>query len=119
MQPIEINKHQFFKIELLEVPLCNWLELDPNIVSDGLQAITIVPIKPLVSDNIAMIFSVQDSQHLLECLQAVTLDLDAQSQHFLLLSALTLRDLADKQPLAINYKALMQSFDVKGIVSKQ
>jgi len=99
--------------------LCKWLELDPNIISDGLQAITIVPIKPMVSDNIVMIYSVQDSQHLLECLQAVTLDLDEQSQHFLLLSALTLRDLADKQPLAINYKALMQSFDVKGIVSKQ
>ena len=66
-----------------------------------------------------MIYSVQDSQHLLDCLQAVTLDLDAQSQHFLLLSGLTLRDLADKQPLAINYKALMQSFDVKGIISKK
>ena len=26
MQPIEINKHQFFKIELLEVPLSSLME---------------------------------------------------------------------------------------------
>ena len=35
MQPIEINKHQFFKIELLEVPLSNsivaWISIDYDV----------------------------------------------------------------------------------------
>ena len=45
MQPIEINKHQFFKIELLEVPLSNLLDRllkKPCNRSNGLQKIVIL-----------------------------------------------------------------------------
>jgi hypothetical protein len=97
--------------------LIKWLDLDASflfIEGDLLEGLP----TPFVSDNIAHILSVQASQQLLECLQAVTLDLDAQSQHFLLLSALTLRELAGNQPLAINYKALMQSFDMNDTFAK-
>ena len=97
--------------------LIKWLELDPGFLFLDNELET-GHSTSIVSDNIAVILSVQNSQHFLECLQAVTFELDAQSQHFLLLSALNLRELANKQPLAVNYKALMQSFDTNGSFSK-
>ena len=97
--------------------LIKWLDLDAGFLFIEGDLVDKLP-TPFVSDNIAHILSVQASQQLLECLQAVTLDLDAQSQHFLLLSALTLRELAGNQPLAINYKALMQSFDMNDTFAK-
>ena len=97
--------------------LIKWLNLDPSMLFLDNELSSEQPIA-LASDNIAIILSVQASQHLLECLQAVTLDLDAQSQHFLLLSALTLRDLAGNEPLAVNYKTLLRSFDMTGTFTK-
>ena len=110
-----MNDNKGFCVD--KTKLIKWLDLDASflfIEGDLLEGLP----TPLVSDNIAHILSVQASQQLLECLQAVTLDLDAQSQHFLLLSALTLRELAGNQPLAINYKALMQSFDMNDTFAK-
>ena len=97
--------------------LIKWLELDPGFLFLDNELET-GHSTPIASDNIAIILSVQDSQHLLECLQAVIVGLDAQSQHFLLLSALTLRDLAGIQPLAGHYRTLLKSFDMNDIFAK-
>jgi hypothetical protein len=97
--------------------LIKWLELDPGFLFLDNELET-GHSTPITSDNIAIILSVQDSLHLLECLQAVVVDLDAQSQHFLLLSALTLRDLAGIQPLAGHYRTLLKSFDMNDTFAK-
>jgi hypothetical protein len=83
--------------------LVKWLdlELDFLFIEDDLlngQPVT------LDSDNIVHSLSVQFSQQPLDYLQAVILDLDAQSIHSLLLSALHLRELAGNQQLAVNKK---------------
>jgi hypothetical protein len=97
--------------------LIKWLDLDPgflfleNELETGYST-------PIASDNIAIILSVQDSQHLLDCLQTVSLSLDTKSQRFLLLSALTLRELLINQPVNIDYKTLLQSLDRTGTFSK-
>ena len=97
--------------------LIKWLDLDPGFLflDNELEKRHSAPI---ASDNIAIILSVQDSQHLLDCLQTVSLSLDTISQRFLLLSALTLRELVSNQPVNIDYKTLLQSLDRTGTFSK-
>ena len=97
--------------------LIKWLELDPGFLFLENELET-GHSKSIASDNIAIILSVQDSLHLLECLQAVSLSLDTKSQRFLLLSALTLRELLINQPVNIDYKTLLQSLDRTGTFSK-
>jgi hypothetical protein len=97
--------------------LIKWLDLDPGFLFLD-NELEIGYSTPIASDNITVILSVQDSQHLLDCLQTVSLSLDTRSQRFLLLSALTLRELLINQPVNIDYKTLLQSLDRTGTFSK-
>jgi hypothetical protein len=83
--------------------LVKWLDLELDFLFIEDDLLNGQPV-PLDSDNIVHSLSVQFSQQPLDYLQAVILDLDAQSIHSLLLSALHLRELAGNQQLAVNKK---------------
>lgn len=53
---------------------------------------------------------IKDKNHLFKCLQSVVIDLDTNAQSFLLLSALTLKELSFNQNLDMDYKLLVKEF---------
>ena len=75
--------------------LIEWLDLDPNyFFMEGI--LSSEPAESWITNNVTSILSIQDNQSSLRCIQDIFIDLDTKSQHFLLLSALTLHELAGR-----------------------
>ena len=62
---------------------------------------------------------INKSDHLVESLQSVIIDLDANAHFFLLVSALTLKEISFNQHINMDYKLLVKYFSLKDTYSSK
>jgi hypothetical protein len=62
---------------------------------------------------------IKNNDNLFKCLQSVVINLDTNAQSFLLLSALTLKELSFNQNLDMDYKLLVKQFSLSDIYTKK
>lgn len=96
--------------------LVKWLNIDvkeifeyaPNIESSGSST----------SGCIDSSLTIKNNDQLVKCLQSVVIDLDTNAQSFLLLSALTLKELSFNQHLDMDYNLLVKQFSLSDAYTK-
>ena len=96
-------------VKWLNIDVKEIFEYDPNIECKSFAT----------SNCIDTTLKIKNKDHLFKCLQSVVIDLDTNAQSFLLLSALTLKELSFNKHLEMDYKLLVKQFSLSDVCTKK